>query len=241
MAYQPGVYRTSGGDEQVIASSGRLYVEAGTLQLSTAATLTLAGQTVTTTGNIAGTSGIFTAGVTLSSTLSAVHVTLTSGIGCTTGNFSGGVTLSSTLTVQGATAAFSGGVNISSGLTVQAGYIWAQSGYREFVETATSSWSAITRYGDSRIKSTDATPHVYSLPAPISGQHKYIVCFDCSGGTTSAAIVTSSGASAGVNGANTSILFTTGATVRQYVHLLGVNTTAWEVVAQSTDVSLSTT
>ena len=51
MAYDPLVYRTSGGDEQVVSTGGRLLIS-GTLQLTTGATLTLAGQSVTSTGAV---------------------------------------------------------------------------------------------------------------------------------------------------------------------------------------------
>ncbi len=49
--YKPGVYRTSGGDEEVVASSGRILVQSGgTLNMASGATLTLTGQAVASTG-----------------------------------------------------------------------------------------------------------------------------------------------------------------------------------------------
>ena len=82
-----------------------------------------------------------------------------------------------------------------------------------------------------------------AMGAPAAGIEKYIVCNEVlksSGVSTGAAIITSSGAGAAV-GANTSILFTTGATNNQWIHLLGQNTTNWVLIGRSTDVTLSAT
>ena len=65
MSYVPAVYRTSGGSELVVASSGRVLVESGgTLQMASGATLTLTGQAHTSTGTVTGNAITSTGNVT---------------------------------------------------------------------------------------------------------------------------------------------------------------------------------
>ncbi len=56
--YQPLVYKTSGGDQLVVASGG-------VLELKSGATLSMTGIALTSTGGIAGSSGTFTADVAI--------------------------------------------------------------------------------------------------------------------------------------------------------------------------------
>ena len=165
---------------------------------------------MTVTNGVAGSSGTFTNTVAVTSGITAQNITLTSGINASTGQFSSDVSL--------------------------------QRGFYRFVETATSSWASIVSYGVSVIKSTETAQHMYALGAPVVGLEKTIICNSvtvATGSSTGAAIVTSSGASAGL-GSNTSILFSTGnAQTPQWVKLLGQNTTNWLVMGYTTDVTFS--
>jgi hypothetical protein len=73
--YQPGVYRSSGGDQLDISSGGYLVFQNG-------GTLTLAGQAITSTGAVNGNTLAVTAGLSVSSTLTGVTGSYSSNITC---------------------------------------------------------------------------------------------------------------------------------------------------------------
>jgi hypothetical protein len=109
----------------------------------------------------------------------------------------------------------------------------------------TVSSGALAAMGVSVISSTGTSQNVYSLGAPVAGVEKFIVCNLVSvttGTSTGAAYVTSSGASATFGGTNTSICFTTGSVNAQCAKLIGLSSTLWAVVAQtSTNIVFSAT
>lgn len=295
MAFQVGVYRTSGGDEQVIASSGVQRVQSGGTQVfESGATLTLTGQAVTSTGagtfnSVTSTGAItgetFTSTGATSGTAKFKSVTSTGAItgetftstGATSGTAkfrsmtSTGVVTGDSFTSTGGTDG-SGKFNTVTSTGVVTGDSFTSTGgtdgsgkfnsvtstgtgtfnavsstgqilglFTQYVETATSSWSSITGYGLSIIKSTNASDFVFALPAPVAGREKWIMSITPAGSTPGVPIVTSSGASASVN-SNTSILFSSGVVADpEWVHLIGQNTTNWLTIGYSTDVSFSTT
>lgn len=143
MAYQTYVYRSSGGDQLDVDSSGRIKIgsggeidilSGGRLEIAGTAFVTSGGNlaigsltsgNITTTGSITLTSGLnassgtFTNVVAVTSGITALNVSLTSGVTATTGNFSGGVALSSG--ISGTTGNFSSGFAIGGNLAVTSG------------------------------------------------------------------------------------------------------------------------
>lgn len=112
MAYQVGVYRTSGGDELVVESSGNIAVHSGgAITFASGATLTLAGQALTSTGALTANSASITSGITGSS------MAITNGITASSAAITNGITASSAAVTNGITAssgAFTNGVTMSS-------------------------------------------------------------------------------------------------------------------------------
>lgn len=243
MAHQPYTYRTSGGDQIQVTTGGVLNFASGTLTIG-ANTLITSGGGVTL-GSLTSGDVTMPGRLTLSSGINASTAAITSGasfgggISATTGGFSSSVSIAANLTVTS-------GVNAStgqfSGAVTVVGAITGSGGYREYVETATSSWSALTyNYGTSVVVGSSGGQVLLAMPAPVAGVHKYITCIDGTAGATGAAIITSSAAGATVGIGQTSILMTTGATVQQWIHLVGLNSTQWLVAGMSTDVTLSAT
>ncbi len=299
--FKPAVYRTSGGDQQVIASSGRMLIEAGgeldfvtgsRLEIagtpfitsggnialgsltsgninttgSVIATSGITGSSGTFTGHISASSGTFTGGLALTSGISAstggfssgasfgAGVTFTSGIQATTGNFSGGAAVSSDFSVgahatftsgfAATTGNFSGGAAVSSALSVANTFTMTSGLVRPFQQFATGAANPATMngYGVSEIWSSgsDSTAgRKFALAAPAAGVEKWIYCIAST--LLAPAYVTTTGAAALIDGAIGSLIFSSGATNRQWAYLMGQNTTNWMLLARSTDILTSTT
>jgi hypothetical protein len=96
-------------------------------------------------------------------------------------------------------------------------------------------------YGVSEIWSSgsDSTAgRRFALGAPVAGFEKWVV--GIKGEAAAPAIVSSTGAAASIGG-NSIAVFSTGATNKQWLFLLGANTTNWYVLGHSTDVTFTAT
>lgn len=122
---------------------------------------------------------------------------------------------------------------ISSGGQVD--YSGQGQGFKEYVESLTSSAAALVNYGISIVRA--ATAVTLPLNAPSAGVAKWISAI-----TTAASItITSSSAGADISTAgSTQIVMTTGTgQAPAFVHLLGLNSTRWLVLGQSASVTIS--
>lgn len=246
--YKPLVYRTSGGDQMTVASGGVLELESG-------ATLSLAGQAITSTGALTADSAVITGGITGSSIavtngitgssatvtdgiagssisvtngISGSSATLTGGFAASSGVFSTSATIGGTLSVANALT-MSSAASVASALTMSSAMI------RPY-QTASSGSTGIVNYSISEIWScgTD-TGHVFTLAsAPVAGTEKWIFCLFST--STAPAVVVSTAAQIG--GLQTAS-FATGASNPQWLFLVAQNTTNWMLLAKSTDVTVA--
>ncbi len=179
MAYVPFVYRTSGGDQLNVTTGGVLYLDSG-------GTLTLTGQTVSTTGGLVGDYISSTAGTVASLNAKAV---------------------------------------VSTGTVVGLNYVLSN------VVAASSGGAAIPVTGVSEIWSSGTnTGHAWTMAASTAvGMQKWISCVSAE--AAAPAVVTFTGTL--INN-NATVTFTTGATNRQWVHLIAQNSTNWFVAGMST-------
>jgi hypothetical protein len=206
LTYQPFVYRTQGSTGYVVASGGRILIETGG-GIRTTSITALDGD-----GNIIGATitanGLFT--------------------GSSAATVAAGLTVSSALAVTAAST-------FSAGLTV-AGVTYGQGGFKEYIQTMTSSAGIVNSFGLSIVKGTTATPIVHTV-VPVPGIRKSIVC-PMASGTTSGTIVTTTGT---WDGANKNAIFSTGNTNPQWLQAIAGTTDRWYVVTNSTDVTFTNT
>lgn len=258
--YNPLTRRTCGGDEFEVASGG-------VLELNTGGALSMNGTNVITTGGgialASLTSGdvTFPGAVTISSGLSVdVGSTFSSGVTIAgLGTFSSGITVAagstfstgikvtgagtfSTGIIVDAASTFSSGVTIkgavslTSGLTVT-GNISGR-GFIGSVTVGTSSGGAPSATHLLTVKSTAGEPVVYTV-VPQTGYVMYIRCAQACA-TTGAAIVTTTGT---WDGSNKNMLFSSGNSNPQFIGVLGISTSRWQVLssAYSTDITFTNT
>jgi len=254
----------SSGGMIAVEDGGILNIEAGgALQIGGSAFITTGGNlaigsltsgNVTFPGKVTATSGIAasTAAITSGASFGGA-VSFTSGITATTGNFSGGIAVSSagsfgaalslTSGLQATTGNFSGGVAVSSALSV-ANTLTLSSGFvRPFEQFATGAAnpSTMASHSISEVWSSAAgstAGRTFNLPAPVAGVEKWLICI---GSTATAPAIVKTTAAYLIDNSITTILFTTGATNRQWWHLMGQNTTNWMTLDKSTDMLTSTT
>ena len=258
MAYQPAVYRTSGGDEQVVESSGNIAVHSGgAITFAAGATLTLAGQVITSTGALTANSVATTGGISGSSGTFTADLALTSGISASTGVFTGGVQLSSTLTaihgtfsssvtvggniamtsgLNATTGTFTGDVTVASNVAVTSG-LSALRFVNNTIAAASSGSTGFVSYGITQLWSCGVTTgHVFTMPAAASaGVEKWLLCIAST--TTAPAVVVAAGTL--IDG-SANVTFSTGSIAYpQYIHLMAQNTTNWFVLGGSTGVTIA--
>ncbi|MFA6305708.1 MAG: hypothetical protein WC651_03190 [Candidatus Gracilibacteria bacterium] len=243
-SYKPNVYRAQGATELTVSSGGMIAIEdggilnieaGGALQIGGSAFVTTGGNLsigsltsgdVTFPGKVTATSGLSAStGVFSSGAQFGGAVTFTSGFSATTGNFSGGVAVSSALTV-------------ANTLTLSSGFVQP---YEQFA-TGASNPAAMAGFAVSEVWSSgsDSTAgRRYALAAPAAGVMKFIVCIAST--ATVPAYITTTGATALIDGSITGLIFSTGASNRQWVQLMGQNSTNWLLLAKSTDILTSTT
>ena len=237
VVYKPAVYRTSGGDQLTVASSGVLELESG-------ATLSLDGQAIATTGdvefnNVTVTSGLAASSGTFTNGIAGSSATLTGGFAASSGTFSVNVAISSALSVgrtatfssgasfaeavtftsgiSATTGNFSGGVAISSAASVARTFTMSSAMVRPVQALATGD-TAIYTYGVSQVWSCGtATGTDFTLAAcTVAGTEKWITCSAASASTAPAGITLSGTL---IKGAAT-ISISTGNTNPQWIYLI---------------------
>ncbi len=239
MAYEPLVYKTSGGDQLTVSTGGVINITGGTLKIAGTDFITSGGNVVI--GSLTSGSITTTGSLTASSGVAGSSGTFTGGVAASTGTFSGGIVASS--------GGFTNGLSMSSaGVTNQlaAGSIVMTSGLYFPVEhpaTGVANPFTIAPGGLTEVWSSgsDSTAgRRFNLPAPVAGLEKWVVCVKSTSGAP--AILSATGPSALIYPGGYSIgIFTSGAAEAEWVHLIGVGATTWYLVGCSTRITWSTT
>lgn len=122
----------------------------------------------------------------------------------------------------------------SSG-TIAGGQVAANLGFKPFVQAVTSSAATLTAYGVSHLKAS--TTLTMPLAAPSAGLEKWISVVTTGATVT---ITSSSGGADLTTAGSTQISITTGTLAApSWIHLIGRNSTTWDVLGQSANVTVS--
>ncbi|KKN82075.1 hypothetical protein LCGC14_0313420 [marine sediment metagenome] len=236
----------SGGVLKVGGSE--LITTGGTIDLSTAGGFI--GGDINTTGEVDAVGGFVSTGASYTSTGSGVAAKFDAVTSTGTGTFNAVTStglgtfnaVTSTGTITGAAVTSTGAGTFDSvtttggaGGAISGQRILANTGYQQYVEAITSGGTTeMTAYGISTIYA--ATALTVDLNAPVAGVVKWISV------VSTAATVTITSSSAGADfttAGSTHIAFTTGlAAAPGWIHLIGLNSTRWTVLAQSTGTNV---
>ena len=127
----------------------------------------------------------------------------------------------------------SAGNFVSSGIYAGSGPIDSQRGYKSYVEEATSSIASIVNYGLTKLRSSTAL--TIGLDNPVAGMEKWLLVLTSGASVT---ITTSSAGGQFTTGGNVQMVVTSGlSTAPAWIHLLGLNSTAWLVLGFSTGLA----
>ena len=112
-------------------------------------------------------------------------------------------------------------------------------GFKESVETVTSTGTILSDSGMSIIAATTNADRIFRLARPSqAGVHKVVVV-NVNASTDTVAVRTASTADTFFGSTNQTLLATTGANVQAFAHFVAASTAAWALLAKSTGFTIS--